>query len=77
MKTKIMAFAISCKKIVSVSFAIILSLVFTYFMMKSISVTLNNKYLISETLALAPILYWAYIIMLANYLGGNNEIKKS
>lgn len=69
MKIQIKSIALKCKKIVSVTFAIILSASFSYFMMKSISETLNNKYLISETLALAPFLYGAYIIMLANYLG--------
>lgn len=64
-------------KTISVIFVIMLSSTFTYFMMKTLSEILNNKYLISNALAITPILYVLFIVMLAEYIGGKNEIKKN
>lgn len=64
-------------KTISVIFVIMLSSTFTYFMMKTLSEILNNKYLISNALAITPLLYVLFIVMLAEYFGGKNEIKKN
>ncbi|OKP68789.1 hypothetical protein BTR19_19550 [Pseudomonas fluorescens] len=82
MKVKIMIrhFKLVAKatiKTISVIFVIMLSSTFTYFMMKTLSEILNNKYLISNALAITPILYVLFIVMLAEYIGGKNEIKKN
>ena len=72
----IKSIALATIKIIEVSFALTLSSVFVYFMMNTLSEILNNKYLMNNALALTPVIYMTYIIMLANYFGGKNEIKK-
>lgn len=64
-------------KLTSVLFATVLSSVFVYFMMNTLSEILNNQYLISNALALTPFFYLAYILMLAKYFGRKNEIKNN